>query len=267
MTRDELFNSGLLELYVADACTPEERLIVEEAMKNDPSVQREVDEIAQSVEMFAVAHSVAPPSQLRASTLALFDNTELQKPKQQQAVVHALPIPWQRYMAAATIGLLIGVLPSMYFLMERNTIITDKNAALEALAEAKSSTSVMASKASYLEETLDKISNKDVVRVSLPSVTPTGTAFASVFWNATTREVVIDARKLPTLASDKDYQLWAIVDGKPVDLGIISNAGTSEALALMKSIDHPAMFAITVEPRGGRPTPTLEAMIVAGKVG
>ncbi|MCX6140934.1 MAG: anti-sigma factor [Candidatus Kapabacteria bacterium] len=264
MTHDELLNSGLLELYVADACTPEERGIVEQAMKQSPAVEAEIRVIAQALEAFAQENAVLPSPDLRAKALnAVFQEVPVSQP---QATVYPI-ITRSRYLIAASIGLLIGALPSIYFLTERSTLLDDRNAAVEALAEARTNNSVIANKVNYYQKSLDAMIEKNVRRVQLPAVQPNGTAYASVFWNTNSHNVVIDARGLPELSADQDYQLWAIVDGVPVDLGVINIATTEERIIAMKSIDRPSVFAITVEPKGGRPTPTMEAMIVAGKVG
>ena len=59
----------------------------------------------------------------------------------------------------------------------------------------------------------------------------------------------------------KQYQLWAIVDGKPVDAGVINNC---IGLCKMKKIDHAEAFAITLEKEGGSPTPTLNRNVCNG---
>jgi anti-sigma-K factor RskA len=61
----------------------------------------------------------------------------------------------------------------------------------------------------------------------------------------------------------KQYQLWAIVDGKPVDAGMV---GDCEGLCKMKVINRAEAFAITLEKEGGSSAPTLTAMYVMGKV-
>jgi len=68
---------------------------------------------------------------------------------------------------------------------------------------------------------------------------------------------------MQTLPSDKQYQLWAIVGGQPVDLGVYQ---TGAAMQKMKNIEGAQMFAITIEKAGGSATPTLDQMIVAGPV-
>ncbi len=58
-------------------------------------------------------------------------------------------------------------------------------------------------------------------------------------------------------------QLWAIVEGKPVDAGMID---ACSGLCKMKNISNASAFAITLEKRGGSPTPNLEQLQVIGNV-
>jgi hypothetical protein len=50
---------------------------------------------------------------------------------------------------------------------------------------------------------------------------------------------------LPAPALGKQYQLWAIVDGKPVDAGIISLQKEIYKIQKMKSFGSAQAFAIT----------------------
>ena len=68
-----------------------------------------------------------------------------------------------------------------------------------------------------------------------------------------------------TLAQENQYQLWAIIDGKPVDAGVFDTS--LAGLLKMKEIGNgAAAFAVTIEPRGGKASPTLETMQVVGNV-
>jgi anti-sigma-K factor RskA len=90
-------------------------------------------------------------------------------------------------------------------------------------------------------------------------------ALASVYWNQSSKQVYLRIQSMKDLAQENQYQLWAIIDGKPVDAGVF-DAGM-DGLIKMKDIGKGATtFAITIEPRGGRPTPALETMQVAGNV-
>ena len=67
---------------------------------------------------------------------------------------------------------------------------------------------------------------------------------------------------LPAAPADRQYQLWAMVNGKPVDMGIISKDSVFNA---MKQVQNATAFAITLEPLGGKPAPTGD-MLVLGSV-
>ena len=99
--------------------------------------------------------------------------------------------------------------------------------------------------------------------VTLAGVAGKENNLAAVYYNAKTKDVYFLQTRMDQTPSDKQYQLWAIVDGKPVDEGVIENC---DGLCKLKNISNPQAFAITLEQKGGSPTPTLTAMYVLGKV-
>jgi anti-sigma-K factor RskA len=102
--------------------------------------------------------------------------------------------------------------------------------------------------------------------VTMPGTKSFPSSLATVYWNKSSKQVFLLANNLPQPAAGKQYQLWAIVDGKPVDMGVFdSNTGTADLLQKMKSVDNAEMFAITLENKGGSPVPTMDQMYVAGK--
>ena len=64
---------------------------------------------------------------------------------------------------------------------------------------------------------------------------------------------------------EKQYQLWAIVDGHPVDAGVF-NVDIDLTFIKLKTISKAESFVITLEKKGGSTTPTLNEMYVFGKV-
>jgi anti-sigma-K factor RskA len=85
-----------------------------------------------------------------------------------------------------------------------------------------------------------------------------------VYWNTQTKQVSVDIKSLPTLPANQQYQLWSLVDGKPVDAGVFEADTTNSVQALQRlnrSIGRADAFAVTVEKRGGSPTPTLSTLL------
>ena len=86
-------------------------------------------------------------------------------------------------------------------------------------------------------------------------------------WNSVSKKVMVDvpSMKLPQHDEKHQYQLWALVNGKPVDMGVFDlpkadTAGVKE----MKAIASAQGFAVTLEPTGGSINPTMDQMVVIG---
>ncbi|MEJ0031715.1 MAG: anti-sigma factor [Bacteroidota bacterium] len=76
------------------------------------------------------------------------------------------------------------------------------------------------------------INNPAFQRVVMKGTPAAKEALATVYWNQTSQEVFLSVQNLKALAQDQQYQLWAIVDGKPVDMGVFDN---TTALLKMKT--------------------------------
>jgi anti-sigma-K factor RskA len=70
--------------------------------------------------------------------------------------------------------------------------------------------------------------------------------------------------KLPVPPADKQYQLWALKNGKPIDAGVFEM--DTEMHMMPVTIADADAFAITLEKKGGSPAPTLSQLYVMGKI-
>lgn len=93
-------------------------------------------------------------------------------------------------------------------------------------------------------------------------------SLATVYWDSRSKDVYLLVNNLPKPSPDKQYQLWAIVDGKPVDAGMLDMEDTNSGSLVhkMRNIPKAQAFAITLENKGGSTSPTMEAMYVMGGV-
>lgn len=89
------------------------------------------------------------------------------------------------------------------------------------------------------------------------------TAYATIYWDtaSASKDVYLMINNLPQTASDKQYQLWALLDGKPIDLGMIEVK--QRLLYRMKNVQNAQAFAITLEPTGGSLAPTTPPISVS----
>lgn len=85
-----------------------------------------------------------------------------------------------------------------------------------------------------------------------------------VVWDPQKKMVQLGVKNLPAVPADKDLQLWAIVAGKPVDLGIVK-MGADDQMIIEQNIPDVTgaqAFAVTLEDKGGHPQPQGEMWLM-----
>jgi anti-sigma-K factor RskA len=70
--------------------------------------------------------------------------------------------------------------------------------------------------------------------------------------------------RLPAVGHDRTYQLWGIVGGSPVSLGLLGSS-PRQATFTMAGARRPSRLAVTSEPAGGTSAPS-GAIVAAGTV-
>ena len=76
MDRNEILNSGLLELYVLGSLEGSELVLVNEALSKDPLLAHELAQIEQALYLYAQAHAIAPSSNVKPMLMAKIDYME-----------------------------------------------------------------------------------------------------------------------------------------------------------------------------------------------
>jgi anti-sigma-K factor RskA len=281
--------SGILELYVLGQLTAQEQAEVEAMAVQYPEVKQEIDAIEHAMEQYALAQAVHPAEGLDQKILArisgekqgMAETSEIpasEPAKASNAIVVPLNIDNNyeakvrtlRIALAACIALLIVSAVALF------SARTELDSAKDQIAELSLDKEKFTATVNYMKQTnaeLQKIAdmtadpNWKFVKLAGTPMDPK--ASMMVYWHTTGKHVMMDNRKMKLPATDKDhqYQLWALVNGKPVDLGVFDvNADSAQILVSMKDIAAAQTFAVTLEKRGGSPSPTMTQMIVAGDV-
>jgi len=103
--------------------------------------------------------------------------------------------------------------------------------------------------------------------VALGGLTPSPRARGRMWWHPEAGGFFV-ADGLPAAPPGKTYQLWAIAGGRPLSAGVFDiDPKGSGALRVpsLSPIARVEMFAVTLEPAGGRPAPSGD-MYLAGKL-
>lgn len=261
MDINEIIESGLLELYVLDLTDAEQTRQVEEWRVQYPQLNDEIAKIEDTVARYVQQYSQEPPEGLKERILAQL-GIDKNEPTPHKANLQAT---WMRYATAAAVVLLVASISLNVFYYNNWKKSQQQVAILEGekgkiLAEADVQKATLEK---YGNE-LDVLKSPDLKVVSLNSVQQGIDAHVTVYWDTKENAVFVNINNLPQAPEGKQYQLWALVDGKPIDAGVMEF--TLDNLQRLKTIDKAQVFAITLENTGGATSPTLETMIVLGTV-
>lgn len=154
-----------------------------------------------------------------------------------------------KWIAAACLVLLAG---SVYWAVATGKKYRDLRAKNQELEnQVQQSTAQI----SQMQDDIDKLRHP-MMTAALKSMDNSRT-FATIYWDtlSASKDVYLLLNNLPQPPSQKQYQLWALLNGQPIDLGMIE-VKERRLLYRMKNVQNAQAFAITVEPKGGSEKPT-----------
>ncbi len=264
METQDIISSGLLELYAAGIASEKEAQDVEQWVAQYPKVAAELKEITKSMEDYAGAHAIMPSERVKENIFSRINtnsNTIPVVPVTNSGAIITGKERFWKMAAAASVALLIGSIALNIVTYNRY------NEAGSSLLAARQTLGELEEKNKEMAAGMNVVQNKYSVPVALKGLEASPEAAAKVFWMENTGDVFIDPSNLPDAPQGKQYQLWGIVDGKPVDGGMIltSKKGDKYRIQKMKNFGKVEAFAVTLETEKGNPTP-MGPMYVMGKM-
>lgn len=272
----EYISSGILEEYALGLASEQERREVECMRKIYPEIDSALQVAESDLETFASAYAVKAPLGMKDKVLAGIAQHEQEpsmkavKSDETKEPVAKLPPPsgesqrstWGAWAAAAAVVAIV-------FGIWQYTESTTKTEELASLREEQENLNQklgeMENQISQLNEGVNELYSPEIKKVVMEAVQEGQNTQVAVFWNQKNGQVKLDPSSLPQLPADKQYQLWVLEDGNPIDMGVLPKEASDVLMAQKTSVVGDA-FAITVEPLGGKPSPTLDQLVVMGKV-
>ena len=268
MNLKDYISSGILEAYLLDEVTPQERMKVQRMLALHPELKKELHRMEETMEAFAMKSAIVPRAELKDKILVKAARISSMKTAGKKGKIVSLQ-PQQnfwKYAAAASIIIAVGASYLAFNYRQQweqtSVALTDLMAQNQRVAQ---NYNVVNQKLEKIQGDFSIIESTSFVKVVMKGTPGEPNALASVYWNTSTEEVFLSIQNLKQISQDHQFQLWAIVNGKPIDAGVFDSGYAG--LLKMKNIKGAAAFAVTIEPRGGRPSPTLETMQVVGTIG
>lgn len=267
----EYIASGIIDNYVVGAVSDQERQEVQCLSKIYPEIAEELRSAQRTLEKFAEHIAVPPPIELKSKIMASIASTK------QEKEVPIVPITGKKpndkfggrqlrlVAAAATI---LFIVSSLLYFSERTEVNTLNDRIAELNQQQEDQQSILQDKLASFEATMNAYNEREkwMTDIQTKELPMSGTAqqpgaSAKAYWNAENKKLILSSVGLPTPDEGRQYQLWAIADGVPVDLGVLDKDSIITN-TINVDLNNITAFAITLEKEGGAVSPTLEEMYV-----
>jgi anti-sigma-K factor RskA len=260
----EYILSGIVESYVLGLASNEEKAEFEQMCLLHPEVLEARKAFELLLENQANENAITPPAGIKEKILATIGDQGAASSAKIIAMTSDSKIKpfsgWMKYLAAASVILLLG---SSFVLFN----LYNQNKELKAsLQSTQKEMDRFKDELAAIQQDKKLMSDPDVTVVSLTGTEKAPQSSANIYWDSTSSNVYLVVKNMPKLPSGKQYQLWALIDGKPKDLGLF-DINDDKVILKMKNVQKAEAFAITIENRGNTGGPSLDQMQSFGKAG
>jgi len=238
-------DSDLLEQYLLETTSELESLQVERYIAMYPEVRDTYAELQENLEIFAKLHAIEAPQDLKDKISSRIKTDRKERKR------------FYSYTVAASITAILFISISTFFwnqnqnLQEENSVVSNKIKLLE----------------ENMKEQLEDVRNQFIVlnnpqtkKYNVKGNQKAKDLKAVAYINPVKKLSYINVSKLPHIPESQCFQMWAEVNGKMINLGIIEEAGDQQKLLALPYAEN-AVGYITIEQKGGNHAPSVENIV------
>ncbi|GAA4274936.1 anti-sigma factor [Aquimarina gracilis] len=257
MDRNTIKDNGILEQYLLGELSKDQRIEIENILKEDQQLREYFNKIEDDFEKLAFENAITPPTHVKKSILNSINENSLSSKD-----THVIAINKNNNRS---LYLSIAASLAVLFMLSSGWLYNQWQDSKNNLQIIQDETLDLRNRLVLLEENLKEtnawytaINNPNTIQLMLKGneISPTSTAITYV--NHKDKTVILNPKGLAKLDKDKTYQMWADVDGVMIDMGVIPS---DEEMIAMKYIENAESINITIEPEGGNDHPTVERLI------
>ena len=240
MNIKEYILSGIVESYVLGLASEQDRIEFEQLCSKYPELVVARNEFEEQLEKKAFEEILIPPASLKEKILNNIRDQESSEKETKIITMETRPrsSSWLRFVAAASVILLLASAYFAYDFYSKNKKLEKSYSQLKSQVDSLSDQ--MASERKMMSD-----SNVTVVSMVSTEKKPS----AHIYWDSTSADVYLVVKNMPELPTDKQYQLWAMINKQPKDLGLF-DADKNNVILKMNKTQKADAFVITIENRG-----------------
>ena len=242
-------DSNLLNKYLVGDTSMEEAKEVEYFIDNYPEVASAYEKLQNNLELIAKAGAVDVPNHVLSNILEALDESNSTKIIQ---LVQNRKTPWYS-IAASTAAVLFAV--TSFLLYQKNQILADENnIVVEEIFDLRSDIENNNAKLSDLSRELNKLNNPDAKKYVINGNARAKNLKTVAYINPVEKTSMIDVITLPQLPKDQHYEIWAELQDRMVNLGILDE--TDRRLKPIPYMEDALALSIKIGTSGDNSTTT-----------
>lgn len=273
MNSEKIMQSGILEQYILGLVSEDERVEIEGYMIAYPEIHEKVQRLRSCMEHYTGLHDISSPEdhckefvmpkcdeltgKARERCLSVetkFGQPQQKKQKEQKERLEEVHSHTRLLTALASISILFFAGLSIYFYQKQANEASALAKIQEEFSELKEQHRAVVSQ--IQATSMDNLLLKDEVtrKMNMKGVGVMPEAEVVLYYNSKEKRTTIDPVSLPQPPKDHYYQLWAEVDQRIVNIGMIDQTAKRNGLIPVDFVPNADNFTITLKSNADQPS-------------
>ncbi|MFT5165198.1 MAG: anti-sigma-K factor RskA [Saprospiraceae bacterium] len=256
MDIQQFLDSGILEKYVLGLASPEEMDHVEQMTRDYPEVNAHICKMQNCMTEYTEMNCTRPPKHLKGNSLSTPEASTA--PLISPPEVYHLPQAWKWGAGIAAVMIFtFGSLSWIFYINQTAALseIADLSTQIKQL-RAEQNQSLTSN--NQIQERYTILKDASTRQIHLMGEESSPQTHAVVYVNSEQGKCFLNIVRMPKCSYGHEYQMWAKVNGKHINLGILKVDEEAKDLYNIPYIKDCKAFVITLEKAGGSPVPTVE---------
>ena len=242
--------SGLLEKYVVGDTNDQEENTVENYITKYPEVKSKYELLQDNLEILAELNAMEAPKE---TLNFILDSIEEDKVIVLKTKTRKVSV-W--YSIAASAAAVLFAISATFLFLQNKQLIDENQVVVDEIFDLRSDIELTNSKLESVMQQFMKLNNPETEKYIIRGNKRARNLKTVAYINPKEKTSMIEIVSLPQLPEEQCYQMWAQLQDKMVNLGILDAANTD--LRSIPYTENALGFEITIEPKGGNETATVE---------
>lgn len=233
--------SGILDKYILGTTNASENLEVEHYISTYPEIEEEYLRLQENLEILARANAVEAPKFVLDSIIEDIDEKPVIQLSSQNRKT-----PW--YSIAASIAAFIFAATAFVMYQQNISLKRENQVVVDEIFDLRSDIEKNNSKLDNVMRQFMKLNNPETEKYVLRGNDRAKDLKTVAYINSIDKTSMIDVVSLPQLPEDQTYQIWAEMQDRMVNLGILD--ASDRKLKSIPYMEDALGLSITIEPKG-----------------